>query len=345
MPATNRAVAGMARSYGLLPRSAGRTLPASFPPSDAMISLRHIEVFRAVMTTGSVTRAALYLNTSQPTVSRELARLEQLVGFELFRRERGRLAPTARALMLFEEVERAFTGLDRIVAYAGTLGQFAEGRFSVGCLPAFSQALLPAACKRFSLENPNIGIEIAALESPRLEEQLSAQRHDIGLTEHGEAPRGCELQPLLRVDEVCVLADGHPLLRHQRLAAEHFRGEAFVSLAAGDRYRQLIDGVFQVAGVERHLRVETDSAVSVCSMVKAGLGVAIVNPITALLFQGQGLHIRPLEFSLPFEVNLVMPLYRPQTPLRERFIGALTGEIEALSGRLQVLGATCTYQI
>ncbi|MNO82402.1 Hca operon transcriptional activator [compost metagenome] len=307
-----------------------------------MISLRHIEVFRAVMTTGSVTRAAHYLHTSQPTVSRELARLEQLVGFELFRRERGRLSPTARALMLFEEVERSFTGLERILAFAGSLGQFAEGRFSIGCLPAFSQALLPAACKRFSQDNPNIGIEITALESPRLEEQLSAQRHDIGLTELDEAPRGTELQALLHADEVCVLADGHPLLRHPRLSATHFRGEAFVSLAPGDRYRQLIDEVFQAAGIERHLQVETDSAVSVCAMVKAGLGVAIVNPITALMFHGQGLQLRPLDFSVPFQVNLVKPLYRPATPLRERFVEALGKEIYGLSERLGALGVACS---
>jgi DNA-binding transcriptional LysR family regulator len=61
------------------------------------IQHRHIEVFRAVMTAGSVTGAAALLHTSQPTLSRDLARLEQLLGYALFERERGRLKPTARA--------------------------------------------------------------------------------------------------------------------------------------------------------------------------------------------------------------------------------------------------------
>ncbi|WP_416310339.1 LysR family transcriptional regulator [Pseudomonas sp. W03] len=307
-----------------------------------MITLRHIEVFRAVMTTGSVTRAAAFLHTSQPTVSRELARLEQLIGFELFLRERGRLAPTARALMLFEEVERSFTGLDRIVAFAGSLGQFAEGKFSIGCLPALSQALLPEACKRFTLGNPAISLEVAALESPHLEEQLSAQRHDIGLIENEEAPRGTELQRLLAVDEVCILPDSHPLLARQRLQAEDFAGQPFVSLAPGDHYRHLIDNVFLAAGVQRQMQVETHSAVSVCSMVRAGLGVAVVNPITALMFQGQGIQLRPLAFSLPFQVNLVKPLYRPATPLRERFVEALREEAALLVARLREAGVDCT---
>gem|GEM_PF-4308483 len=55
------------------------------------VTLRHIEIFHAVMTAGNVTEAAALLHTSQPTVSRELARLEKLIGLELFTRSRGRL--------------------------------------------------------------------------------------------------------------------------------------------------------------------------------------------------------------------------------------------------------------
>lgn len=51
---------------------------------------RHVEVFRAVMASGHVTRAAEMLHTSQPTVSRELARLEQVLGLPLFDRVRDR---------------------------------------------------------------------------------------------------------------------------------------------------------------------------------------------------------------------------------------------------------------
>ena len=68
---------------------------------------RQIEVFRAVMGTAHVTRAAERLGSSQPTVSRELARLEQVLGLTLFERVGGRLRPTARALALQEEVLNA----------------------------------------------------------------------------------------------------------------------------------------------------------------------------------------------------------------------------------------------
>lgn len=66
------------------------------------VNLRHIEIFHAVMTTGNLTEAAHMLHTSQPTVSRELARFEKVLGLKLFERARGRLHPTVQGLRLFE---------------------------------------------------------------------------------------------------------------------------------------------------------------------------------------------------------------------------------------------------
>src|SRR5579864_4685763 len=79
------------------------------PDIDTMpLTHRHIEVFRALMTAGSVTKAAEMLFTSQPTLSRELARMEQTIGFALFERVHGRLRPTMPALTLFDEIKRAY---------------------------------------------------------------------------------------------------------------------------------------------------------------------------------------------------------------------------------------------
>lgn len=63
--------------------------------------LRHIEVFNAVMQTGSVSAAARLINITQPAVSRTLQHAELQLGFALFQRARGRLTPTNEALALF----------------------------------------------------------------------------------------------------------------------------------------------------------------------------------------------------------------------------------------------------
>ena len=97
------------------------------------------------------------------------------------------------------------------------------------------------------------------------------------------------MELLVEVDEVCALPDGHPLLAREAIELRDFEGQAFVSLSASDPYRLQIDEAFAAEGVAPRSIVETPSAVSVCAFVRQGLGVAIVNPLTALDFIGNGL--------------------------------------------------------
>lgn len=299
------------------------------------ISLRHIEVFRAIMQAGSVTGAARLLLTSQPTVSRELARLESLSGLCLFDREGGRLLPTAQALLLLEEVERAYVGLERINSVAQSIRRFEHGQLSLSCLPLFSQTLLPRVCKRFLQQHPGIGLSITAQESPLLEESLSAQRHDLGLTESEHLPRGTQGELLFCADMVCILADDHPLLARPRLALADFGGQDFINLSGLDIYRQTLDEHFRQAGVDRRVVVETTNAASVCAMVRQRLGVAIINPLSAMAEVGRGLAIRPLAFSVPYRVMLIRPDYRPSSSFVEGFCESLREEAGQLAMALQ----------
>ena len=299
-----------------------------------MLTHRHIEVFRALMIAGSVTKAADLLFTSQPTVSRELARMEQSIGFALFERIRGRLRPTMPALALYDEIRQSYSGLERVASAAARLRSFQDGQLAVIALPAFSHSLLPGAFRRFRDTHPGVSLSLEAQESPFLEEWLTAQRYDLGLTEHELEPAGTRLELLIEVDEVCVLPDGHPLLARQALELADFAGEPFISLSSSDPYRIQIDEAFAAQGVLRRAIIETPTAVSVCTFVRQGLGLAIVNPLTALDFIGRGLHIRPLARSFPFRVNLVFPEHRPKNPLVDVFTAALREEAAQIRTRL-----------
>jgi DNA-binding transcriptional LysR family regulator len=298
------------------------------------LSHRQIEVFRTVMLAGHVTRAAELLHSSQPTVSRELARLEHLLGFALFDRVKGRLRPTVRALALLEEVAQSYVGLERIAATALSLRDFAQGRLQLACQPALAQALLPEALRRFVQRQPEAGVTITPLESPGLESALGEQRFDLGLTERREAPVGTTLLTLLVANEVAVLPPGHELALRAILAPGDFEGQPFISLAAADPYRQQIDVVFTQAGVRRQLRIESPSAVSVCALVGQGLGLAVVNPLTALALAGTGLVIRPLSVTIGFHVALVLPQWRAEHPLRAALLTALHEAADELLARL-----------
>lgn len=297
---------------------------------------RQIEIFRAVMQSGNLTRAAEVLHTSQPTVSRELARLEQVLGMILFDRVRGRLQPSARALALFDEIERSYIGLERIASVADALRDFASGRVELASLPALTHSLLPEACRRFAASHPQACLSITPQESPLLEQWLTEQRFDLGLTEHDEAPAATELKTLFAGEEVVVLPEGHPLLARPVLELEDFSGLPFVSLAPQDSYRRQIDALFAARGVTRALLVETASAVSVAALVRQGLGVSVINPLTALAFEGSGLTWRRLAVAIPFKLGLIRPLWRASNPLADRLaveIGAVARELQAKLAR------------
>lgn len=289
----------------------------------AHINWRQIEIFHAVMTSGNLTQAAALLHTSQPTVSRELARFEKQLEMALFERVRGRLQPTVQGLRLFEEVQRSWYGLDRIIDAADGLRQFRQGELSVACLPVFSQSLLPPLCQPFLLRYPDVSMNIIPQESPLLEEWLSAQRYDLGLTETRHAPAGTERLELLTCDEVCVLPANHPLSQRDILTPHDFHGQNYVSLSRSDSYRQLLDILFHEQKVERRLVMETHSAASVCAMVKAGVGISVVNPLTALDYADSGVVMRRFSVAVPFTVSLVRPQHRPASALVDAFVAHL----------------------
>ena len=316
-------------------RSADLATTNTLPMRDAAelprIQHRHIEVFRAIMLAGGVTGAAGLLFTSQPTVSRELARLEQLLGYALFERAQGRLRPNARALALWDEVQRSWQGLDRVIERAATLGRPQGARISVLSMPALSHALLPAALARMQAAHGPVAVSVATQEAPLLQEWMAAQRYDLGLVEHSEVPPGVRAVALPPVDVVAVLPAQHPLAGKKRLQPRDFADLPFISLADGDPYRAQIDQVFAQASVARQMLLETHSAVAVCAMVQQGLGVAIVNPLTARACAGAELVVRPLAFSIPFQLQALLPLHRAAVQEVEWLVDALVLSIEALA--------------
>ncbi|MCR6679960.1 LysR family transcriptional regulator, partial [Escherichia marmotae] len=67
------------------------------------MKLRNLEIFYAVMTCATLSRAAESLNISQPAASKALKNAEQKHGFKLFQRVSGKLLPTSEAITIFEK--------------------------------------------------------------------------------------------------------------------------------------------------------------------------------------------------------------------------------------------------
>lgn len=114
------------------------------------LNLRQVEAFQAVFQTNSMTAAADLMGVTQPAISRLIRDLEAETELRLFERSRGGLLATPEAVALYREVQRSFSGLDRIAQAAAALRLKRTGILDIAASggPAFH--CLPAVIHQFS---------------------------------------------------------------------------------------------------------------------------------------------------------------------------------------------------
>jgi DNA-binding transcriptional LysR family regulator len=119
------------------------------------------------------------------------------------------------------------------------------------------------------------------------------------------------------------MAPGHPLSRKKHLRLKDLTGQAFVSFGSRDPYRRRLDVLLDQHGIQRQIVAETSSATSLCALVRSGIGLAVVNPITPRFTSGHGLTCVSLRPSISYEVDVVQPINRPSNPLINLFLADL----------------------
>jgi DNA-binding transcriptional LysR family regulator len=288
------------------------------------VNLRQLEAFQAVMRTGSVTNAANSLYLSQPAVSRLIAELERSVGFRLFERVKGSApVPTPEAEAFFQEVQRSFAGLQVLKQAATDIKNSRTGNLRIACLPALSTGFVPTVIKEFRAANPGVRIQLQTRSSSTVRLWVAAQQFDLGLATPAGEVQGARAETFLKLPGVCVLPAAHRLAAQDVITPADLRDEPFISLALEDPVRAKVDQAFENAGVERDLVVETQYAMTICALVKRGVGCAILNPLAAVDFPDQGLLIRKFEPVIEFEYMLFLPTFRPPSRLAVQFIELL----------------------
>lgn len=273
--------------------------------------LRDIEVFRAIMTSGSTSKAAMLLGISQPAVSQSVRKLEDRAGLQLFNRLRGRLQPTPEAHAFLHEVERCFVGLDALEHRLQSLKQFGVGRLQLASYPAFGMGFMPRTLQRHDLSNRAVTVSLQIMSSRDVRERLLAGQCDIGLMADEASTVGLEHSVFAKVNGVLVMSAKHPLATKRRIQATDLKDLPFLSLNPEDTARRRLEQVLAPAGIVPSTLVETPYAATICEMALNGLGVGLVNPITALAYLERGLVLRAFELEIPFTCIMATSAGRP----------------------------------
>jgi DNA-binding transcriptional LysR family regulator len=293
----------------------------------ARLNHRQLEAFRTLIQTGTVTATARILGISQPAVSRLIGDLESVLGLTLFIRHKGRLTPTREAHALGKEVELSFVGLETIRQTARDLREYRTGSLKLATMPALALSYLPRLVRDFLESHPGTTLDLQVLPSQIVAHWVATQRVDVGFASQWRTDPAISSELLAAAPLMAVLPSDFPLPGDGVIRPQTLEGKPFISLELGLQTRFLIDQVFFSAKVSRRLMVETAVSHVACNLVAAGAGVSLVDPLTAISFQGKGVRVLPFLPTIPFAYYVLYPEQVPAALLTRRFVSFLKDEL------------------
>ncbi|MCK8782267.1 LysR substrate-binding domain-containing protein [Rhizobium sp. NTR19] len=290
------------------------------------MNFRQIEAFRAVIISGTASRAAELMGVTQPAVSRLISELEAVVGFPLFDRIKGRLVPTPEADIFYRDVETSFRGLDRLRSSAARIRDFGSGHIRVASLAAAGSTIVPRAVRRFRESYSSAIVTLSIMSSASVRNHVVDGEFDLGLAADEVDLSGVEHQVFGSFPALCAIPPGHRLAEKKVICPSDFDGVDYVALSPEDRARLQFDKLCDEAGAKPNLVIETPFAITACALALERVGVGIVNPLAVDGFAERGLILRPFEPSVYFKSYL---LFRPdmqKARLVRAFVSALMEE-------------------
>lgn len=293
--------------------------------------LRHIEVFHAVYSTGTVTRAARLLNVSQPSISKVLAHAEQQLGYALFDRVKGKLIPTPEADILFEHVEPVNNRLDRLRSVAENLREADEGVLRLAATPAFGLDLLPRTMSSWLGHHPKTFFVVETLHYSEICHALLDGTLDIGLV-FDHSPEPLIEEEFLAEGRFFVIAHANSefCVNHadrDSLSLADLADFPFIELGIrGPLGKRLFDhATLSAANLNTVARCETYQMAK--GLVANGAGIAVIDEITARSGDPGSLRYWPFQPELSFRISALHWRSAPLSQLGKRFLRHLGQEL------------------
>ena len=308
------------------------------------MNLEQLRGFVAVADIGHFTRAAETLHVAQPSLSRQIATLEQEVGSELFHRARGNITLTSAGETLLPRARRMLADADAIRVEMGEIAGLQRGRVRLGATPTLCVSLVAEAMTAFHPAHPGIGLKLTEAGSRLLIERLTAGELDMALITLSEGLPAGETAlvrtPLLTEELVVVSAATAPPISESAIDIALLATLPLVAFAQSYDLRAATDAAFRSAGLAPTVVIEGAEMDAVLRFVERGLGVAVV-PATVLVDRPTLRAVRLIEPRLTRTISIahrsdVNPT-RAAEAMRELIIATAAGLAEASPETLRLV--------
>lgn len=284
------------------------------------MNLRQIEVFYAVMKSGSVSGAARLLHVSQPNITRVLAHTELQLGFHLFHRHKGRLIPSEQAEALLPEAEKLYRQVGNLQSLTSKL-QKGHTHLRIGAPPILSTNLIPPVLAKLYQSSP-VSAEISTGNQNELCDALLDNQLDFAISFGHTAPPRISSQELEKAEMVALLPDNLAWSSSSITIPELLDVAPVIGLDARDPLGLAVKHSVLKHQPNYHFQISVRSYSTAAELVIQGMGVTIVDPWTANNYQDT-VRVISLAEQIPVTISLLFADHSPLSSTANQFIDLL----------------------
>ena len=297
-----------------------------------MLTLRQIEVIRAITIAGTVKGAAELLGVSAPGISRVMKHTEAQLGIRLFSRVHGHFSPTNEARIIFDQINGVFDRVEKLQQSIDAMKRGATAHFSFGSVPSIARHMVPLAVGRLRATFPDLEMSIDILKIEEVVDYLLLKRGEVVAMSYKIDHPGLMSHPLTSGRLVALLPETHPLAARDQVNLADLAVERLIGINPEDPYGRILAGPFLAAGLPFNLSIRARFGQTVIALVGQGLGVAVIDEFSVSGPMPAGIAVRPIAETTSFRTYAVVNADTPRSAHTDVFISALRAAMQARNG-------------
>lgn len=297
------------------------------------LTLRQVEVIRAVMIAGTIQGAAELLGVSAPGISRLVRHMEDSLGLRLFERRGGLFVPAPEARAIFGMVHEVHRQVENLNAAVSALRRGGETALAFATAPSVAQVIAARAIRALRQRFPDLVIDLNVLKIEETTDYLLLERGEFVVMSSASPNPAIESRPIAEGRVLAILPAGHPLAARTEVSVHDLATEPFVGVDPADPYGAILARPFRDAGLAPRHALRGRFAQTIVSLVRHGLGVALIDEFSVAEPEIPGLVRRPLRERASITVYVQQRRGRQLSGFAEQAIERFRRELAAATAR------------
>lgn len=287
------------------------------------MELNQLRYVLAIAETGNFTRAANAQNVAQPSLSQQVAKLENELGHKLFHRLGRRAIPTEAGEMFIQRARRILFEVDNVSSEIRDNPEL-DRSISVGAIPTVAPYILPGLIKRCQKQLPNLTINTSEAFRSDLERDVLSGRLDMAIVAQPFDEPQLAAEPIFNESLVLAVGRRHPLASKRRFTMSDLAEQTFIMLGESSTLTQQIQRFCGANNFQPRIGHTCAQVAMLKELVGLDLGIAILPQLAQSPDDRHQLVYRQLSGQTPTrEIAVVRHLQRYQTTGANQFLSLL----------------------